>query len=157
MVQELNQKLIPYTDGSFAIARARRAESTALADWGRVLSIYTDLLVKGKIPHRRMVTGHISEAKSLPRFGERYFTSSLATRRSQERDCRAGLRCAGVPMRSARRTRLDLPLAPPCAYRTPPSLSDAVIEDHSVVDDRKIASRLRHMSCHGADVNFCSC
>jgi hypothetical protein len=50
MVEELNQKLIPYTDGSFAIARARRAESTALADWGRVLSIYTDLLVKGKIP-----------------------------------------------------------------------------------------------------------
>lgn len=50
MVEELNQKLISYTDGSFAIARARRAESTALADWGRVLSIYTDLLVKGKIP-----------------------------------------------------------------------------------------------------------
>ena len=50
MVEELNQKLIPYTDGSFAIARARRAESTALADWARVLSIYTDLLVKGKIP-----------------------------------------------------------------------------------------------------------
>ena len=50
MVEELNQKLIPYTDGSFAIARARRAESTALADWGRVLSIYTDLLFKGKVP-----------------------------------------------------------------------------------------------------------
>ena len=32
MVEELNQKLIPYTDGSFAIARARRAESTVLAD-----------------------------------------------------------------------------------------------------------------------------
>jgi hypothetical protein len=50
MVKELNQKLIPYADGSFAIARARRAESTALADCGRVLSIYTDLLVKGKVP-----------------------------------------------------------------------------------------------------------
>ena len=49
-MEELYQKLIPYTDCSFAIARARRAESTALADWGRVLSTYTDLLVKGKIP-----------------------------------------------------------------------------------------------------------
>ena len=49
-----------------------------------------------------------------------------------------------VPMSSACRTRLYLPLAPPCAYWTPPSLGDAVIEDYSAIDNRKTASRLHH-------------
>jgi hypothetical protein len=37
----------------------------------------------------------------------------------------AGPGRAGVPMGSACRTRLYLPLAPPCAYQTPPDVQDA--------------------------------
>lgn len=37
-------------DGSYLIARARRAESTALAQYRRVLRIYTDLLIKRRAP-----------------------------------------------------------------------------------------------------------
>jgi hypothetical protein len=58
-------------------------------------------------------------------------------------------------MSSAGRTRPYLPLTPPCAYRTPPSLGGAVIEDYSAIDDRKTASGLRHMNCLGPTCGGC--
>jgi hypothetical protein len=41
---------IPAPDGRFAYSRALRAESFALAEYKRVLRIFTDLTRNGKIP-----------------------------------------------------------------------------------------------------------
>lgn len=40
----------PTTDSTFAIQHARKLESQALAEYMRVLKIFTDLLLHGKIP-----------------------------------------------------------------------------------------------------------
>lgn len=41
---------IPAPDGGFGLARAMRAESAALGEYVRVLRIYSDLVVYGKVP-----------------------------------------------------------------------------------------------------------
>ena len=87
---------------------------------------------------------------SLPSGGPDNIQLSLPIRGRQEGGCRVSIHGTGpgraaVPASSACRTRLYLPLAPPCAYWTPPSLGDAVIEDYSAIDDRKTASPPRHM------------
>lgn len=40
MVEEMIQNGIPFQDGSFAITKARRAESAALSEYRRVFGIY---------------------------------------------------------------------------------------------------------------------
>src|SRR5215472_6781101 len=47
---ELALKLIAPADGKFAEANSRVAAAKALAEYERVLEIYEDLLVDGKIP-----------------------------------------------------------------------------------------------------------
>lgn len=44
---------VPAPDGNFAFARAIKAENFALAEYNRVLRIFGDLLVQGKIPDER--------------------------------------------------------------------------------------------------------
>ena len=50
MAEELALKLVAPADGTFAVANARKSEAKALVEYGRVLKIYEDLLVNGKIP-----------------------------------------------------------------------------------------------------------
>jgi hypothetical protein len=40
----------PTDDGNFALRKALRAENFALAEYHRVLTIFTDLVLRGKIP-----------------------------------------------------------------------------------------------------------
>ena len=40
----------PMADPAFAIEQARKVESEALAEYVRVLKIFSDLLLRGKIP-----------------------------------------------------------------------------------------------------------
>ena len=40
----------PSPDGVFALKHARRIETAALTEYKRVLQIFTDLLIDGKIP-----------------------------------------------------------------------------------------------------------
>jgi hypothetical protein len=44
MMVELGQSAIPFHDGSFAITKARRAESAALSECHRVMAIYKKVL-----------------------------------------------------------------------------------------------------------------
>ena len=41
---------LPSADGSFAYRKALRAENHALTEYKRILAIYTDLVLHGKIP-----------------------------------------------------------------------------------------------------------
>ena len=47
---DLQSGTVPEPDGSFGFQKALRAENFALADYGRVLGIFTDLVVRGKVP-----------------------------------------------------------------------------------------------------------
>ena len=38
-------------DGQFAIHKAQRAETMALAEYKRILKIFNDLVLDGKVPH----------------------------------------------------------------------------------------------------------
>lgn len=49
MNQELGHGAIPFQDGSFAIAKARRAEASALSEYRRAVAIYKSVLT-GKNP-----------------------------------------------------------------------------------------------------------
>ena len=49
MMEELGHSSIPFQDGSFAIAKARRLEANALAEYHRVLAIYKRIVI-GEIP-----------------------------------------------------------------------------------------------------------
>ena len=51
--QELQTGSLPSPDGSFAYQQALRAENNALAEFRRVLQIFTDLTVDGKIPDEK--------------------------------------------------------------------------------------------------------
>ena len=48
--RDLEQGAVASADGHFAFQRAIRAEYIALSEYNRVLRVYTDLLVAGKIP-----------------------------------------------------------------------------------------------------------
>jgi hypothetical protein len=48
--EDLRAETIPFPDGSFAYQQALRAEANALSEFRRVLQIFTDLTVDGKIP-----------------------------------------------------------------------------------------------------------
>ena len=50
LCEEVKDGMVPYPDGSFALARARRATSTALSEYRRVAEIYAKLVVSGNIP-----------------------------------------------------------------------------------------------------------
>jgi hypothetical protein len=52
MMEELGHSEIPFQDGSFAIAKARRAEATALSEYRRVLALYKNVLMGEKPPAR---------------------------------------------------------------------------------------------------------
>jgi len=41
---------LPTSDSTFAIAHARKVESAAMAEYMRILKIFTDLLLYGKAP-----------------------------------------------------------------------------------------------------------
>jgi hypothetical protein len=41
---------VPQPDGNFAYQRALKAENTALAEYSRILRVYHDLTMAGKIP-----------------------------------------------------------------------------------------------------------
>jgi hypothetical protein len=49
-VQEQKDQLTPSPDGAFAVSLALKKESEALAQYKRVMRIFTDLVVHGKIP-----------------------------------------------------------------------------------------------------------
>jgi hypothetical protein len=49
MAGELRHGAIPIQDGSFAIAKARRAESATLSEYHRVMAIYKKVLM-GEAP-----------------------------------------------------------------------------------------------------------
>jgi hypothetical protein len=44
MMVELGHSAIPFQDGSFAIAKARRAEAAALSEYHRIMAIYKNAL-----------------------------------------------------------------------------------------------------------------
>lgn len=48
--RDLQTGALPSPDGGFAYQQALRAENNALAEFRRVLKIFTDLTVDGKIP-----------------------------------------------------------------------------------------------------------
>jgi len=48
--QDFKNGTMPQPDGDFAFQRAGRAENSALAEYSRVLRVFHDLTVKGKIP-----------------------------------------------------------------------------------------------------------
>lgn len=52
LVEELRPDVrsIPSPDGQYAYRQALQAESAALAEYGRVLQIYIDLVYRNKIP-----------------------------------------------------------------------------------------------------------
>jgi len=50
VVEEQNQFPMPAPDGSFAVRKALTQESAARSEYMRVLRIFTDLVVQGKIP-----------------------------------------------------------------------------------------------------------
>ncbi len=51
--RDRNSGDIPGPDGNFAYQKALRAENTALAEYNRVLRVFTKLVVDGKIPDER--------------------------------------------------------------------------------------------------------
>ena len=50
MIREFRSGLIHPDDGAFAIAHARRAEALALNELSRIVRIYVDLVIDGKVP-----------------------------------------------------------------------------------------------------------
>lgn len=54
VLQTLPEGLPPRPDG--AVGRARQAESEALAEYARVLRIFTDLTIHGKMPDQQSAT-----------------------------------------------------------------------------------------------------
>jgi hypothetical protein len=50
---ERQHGLTPHPDGSFSLRQARLRESAALREYVRVLKIFTDLLVSGKMPDEK--------------------------------------------------------------------------------------------------------
>jgi DNA-binding CsgD family transcriptional regulator len=48
--RQLQSRDLPSPDGSFGYQKALRAESLALAEYRRILGLYTDLVVHGKLP-----------------------------------------------------------------------------------------------------------
>ena len=51
--QDLRAGAIPSPDGAFAYQQALRAETAALAEFRRVLQVFTDLTIDGKIPDEK--------------------------------------------------------------------------------------------------------
>lgn len=49
-ITERNEALTPSSDGAFAVSQSSQAESRALAEYRRVLLLFTDLVVHGKMP-----------------------------------------------------------------------------------------------------------
>jgi len=47
---DLAANVVPMADGQFAFRQALRAENAALAEYNRVLRIYTDLTMNGTVP-----------------------------------------------------------------------------------------------------------
>jgi hypothetical protein len=45
MTEELGHSAIPFHDGSFAIAKARRAEAAALSEYHRLMAIYKNVVL----------------------------------------------------------------------------------------------------------------
>jgi hypothetical protein len=50
MAQERKALLTPGPDDDLALRLAKKAETDALAEYRRVLEIFTDLIVRGKMP-----------------------------------------------------------------------------------------------------------
>jgi len=50
MTRELDQKLVPVSDGAFAVLTARRARAMALNELVRVEKIWTQFVLKGQSP-----------------------------------------------------------------------------------------------------------
>ena len=50
VLEEQKHLGIPAPDGSFAVRQARVQESTARNEYMRVLKIFTDLVLRGKVP-----------------------------------------------------------------------------------------------------------
>jgi hypothetical protein len=50
LVTEQRARTLPVPDGSYAIRRAMEIQSEALAEYMRVLGIFTELIVSNKIP-----------------------------------------------------------------------------------------------------------
>jgi hypothetical protein len=48
--QDLRAEALPPPDGAFAYQQALRSESNALSEFRRVLQVFTELTVDGKIP-----------------------------------------------------------------------------------------------------------
>jgi hypothetical protein len=46
----LSRQDIPQPDGQFAFRKAQRAEAMALAEYKRVMKIFNDLVIDGKVP-----------------------------------------------------------------------------------------------------------
>lgn len=53
VLSEQNQGLTPAPDGSLALRQARLQESAARNEYMRVLRIFTELVVSGKLPNDR--------------------------------------------------------------------------------------------------------
>jgi hypothetical protein len=50
MTDELKRRPIEEPDGSFAVAKARRAEAAALYELSRTVLVYANLVFRGEIP-----------------------------------------------------------------------------------------------------------
>jgi hypothetical protein len=48
--RECGSGSMPSADGNFALSKALQAENAALLEYQRVLTIFTDLTVNGKLP-----------------------------------------------------------------------------------------------------------
>ena len=55
--RDLQQGSVPSADGNVALERAQRSENVAVVEYNRVLGIFTDLVVAGKIPDKKPARG----------------------------------------------------------------------------------------------------
>ncbi|HUB34376.1 MAG TPA: hypothetical protein VMA31_15155 [Bryobacteraceae bacterium] len=49
-LSEQQQSPVPSPDGNYAVSRAARVEAVARREYARVLEVFMDLVVKGKVP-----------------------------------------------------------------------------------------------------------